>query len=79
MCLQVPLKTDEASEMERRTKRERPRLEKKRVLENVGASLKDAEGQMCLRVCVRSPRHCVLWAASLKFSLRWLLRGVFIS
>eukprot|EP00069_Balaena_mysticetus_P011369 bmy_21227T0 len=56
----VPLKTDEASEMERRTKRERPRLEKKRVLENVEASLKDAEGQMCLRVCVRSPRHCVL-------------------
>ena len=46
MCLQVPLKTGEASEMERRRKRERARLEKKRVLENVGALLKNADGWM---------------------------------
>ena len=50
MCLQVPLKTGEASEMERKRKRERPRLEKKRVIENVGALLKNADG--CMRVDV---------------------------
>lgn len=55
MCLQVPLKTGEASEMERRKKRESSNIWEEKVLENVEALLKNMERWMCVCVCVCVP------------------------
>lgn len=80
MCLQVPLKTGEAGEMERRRKRDSTNIREERVLANVKALWKNADRWMCVRVCVRihsQSAYCRLPALS--FSVQRFSTCVFSS